>query len=173
MVKKLHADITYLEMTTRAHRAFPRPTSPPVALMTANKMPVVFYRYLYEQVGKTYHWCARRLMDDKTLAGVIHRETTRIQVLYVNGSPGGFFELDLIDMPAQVEIAYFGIATDFVGMGLGKWFLASAIDAAWAEDPQKVTVHTCTLDHPAALPLYQLLGFEPVGTGVEEVEPWR
>ena len=26
----------------------------------------------------------------------------------------------------------------------------------------KLTVNTCTLDHKAALPLYQKLGFEPV-----------
>jgi hypothetical protein len=34
-----------------------------------------------------------------------------------------------------------------------------------------VTVQTCTLDHPAALPLYQKLGFSPVGQKKENVRP--
>ena len=48
------------------------------------------------------------------------------------------------------------------GLGLGRWFLLQAIEAAWNLNPLKVTVNTCTLDHPAALPLYQKLGFVPV-----------
>jgi hypothetical protein len=37
--------------------------------------------------------------------------------------------------------------------------------------PTFVTVQTCTLDHPAALPLYQKLGFSPVGQSRELVRP--
>ncbi|TGV78967.1 GNAT family N-acetyltransferase, partial [Mesorhizobium sp. M2D.F.Ca.ET.145.01.1.1] len=33
------------------------------------------------------------------------------------------------------------------------------------------TVQTCTLDHPAALPLYQKLGFKPVAQKKEIVHP--
>ena len=57
------------------------------------------------------------------------------------------------------------------GRGLGRWFLSSAIEAAWSYKPAKVTVQTCTLDHPAALPLYQKLGFSPVGQKQEVVHP--
>ncbi len=32
-------------------------------------------------------------------------------------------------------------------------------------------VQTCTLDHPAALPLYQKLGFQPVGQKKEVIRP--
>jgi hypothetical protein len=34
-----------------------------------------------------------------------------------------------------------------------------------------VAVQTCTLDHPAALPLYQKLGFTPVAQKKEVVHP--
>ena len=44
---------------------------------------------------------------------------------------------------------------------LGKWLLAEAIRAAWAKLPKRVIVQTCTLDGPAALPLYQKMGFTP------------
>ena len=143
------------------------------ALMTANAMPVAFYRYLYEQVGRDYHWYLRRVMSDSELAAIMQSETTHLSVLYADGCPAGYFELDSSKMPEAVEIAYFGLCRDYTGLGLGRWFLQNAIDAAWALGPRKVTVHTNTLDHPRALPLYQKLGFEPVGTGEEIVEAWE
>ncbi len=36
-----------------------------------------------------------------------------------------------------------------------------AIDAAWSRAPSRLWVHTCTLDHPSALAVYQRAGFEP------------
>ena len=35
--------------------------------------------------------------------------------------------------------------------------------SCWTREPKKVTVNTCTLDGAAALPLYQKMGFVPVG----------
>ena len=41
--------------------------------------------------------------------------------------------------------------------------LQTAIATGWTrEDVEKMTINTCTLDHPAALPLYQKMGFAPV-----------
>ena len=42
---------------------------------------------------------------------------------------------------------------------------------AWESSPNKVTVNTCTLDHPAALPLYQKLGFTPIGQSETFIHP--
>ena len=38
---------------------------------------------------------------------------------------------------------------------------AAAIDIAWTYEPARLWVHTNTLDHPKALPLYQRFGFKP------------
>lgn len=172
--KTLTAHVTFLEMRERPHHVHvPMPIKPRLALMRAENMPADFYRYLYEQVGRPYHWYLRRVMDDDALVQVIQAETTQIDVLYAGGCPAGYFELDTSQMPDTVELAYFGLCKDYVGLGLGKWFLATAIEAAWEHGPERVAVHTNTLDHPAALPLYQRLGFEPVGTGEEVVEPWQ
>jgi GNAT superfamily N-acetyltransferase len=48
---------------------------------------------------------------------------------------------------------------DFIGQGLGKYFLQWTIDKAWGYQPRRFWLHTCTLDHPAALPNYQKAGF--------------
>ena len=68
-----------------------------------------------------------------------------------------------------MEIAYFGLAPGAIGLGLGKHLLSCAVRDAWAAGPSRVWVHTCTLDHPHALPNYQTRGFTVYRTETYEV----
>lgn len=172
MSRMLRARVTHLEMTADSTRRHPMPSRPRLALMQAPGIPLAFYRYLYEQVGKPHHWSLRRSLGDEALAALVHAETCRIYVLYADGAPAGFFELDLSSLPEIVDILHFGLAPDYQGMGLGRFLLSEAIEAAWSHRPRKVTVQTNTLDSPRALRLYQLAGFVPCGWTEEEVEPW-
>ena len=157
---KLEVIITYLEMRRRpppratAHRA------EQVAVMRARRPTASFYRYLYETVGAPWLWYERRRLDDEALVAIVHDPAIEVEVLYVDGVPAGYFELDRHD-PADVELSYFGLVPEFIGRGLGSWFLERAVDRAWMGTPGRVWVHTCTLDHPAALGVYQRAGFEP------------
>ena len=164
--------MTHLEMDAMPAYRVPMPIGPRLALMQARAMPLAFYRYLYEQVGRPHHWSLRRSLGDEALAATIHAPTTGISVLYVDGSPAGFHELDLSQLPKKVEIVYFGLVPDFQGRGLARFFLSETIFAAWAHGPETVAIHTNTLDSPLALRLYQKMGFSPVGWSEEEVEPW-
>lgn len=168
----LTARITHLEMSEHVPAHAPMPMAPRLAIMRATNMPLPFYRFLYEQVGRPHHWGLRRNMSDKALAAQIHAETVEIHVLYADGSPAGFAELDLLQLPASAEIVYFGLVPEFQGRGLGRFFLGEAIAAAWAHDPEKVTINTNTLDSPRALQLYQKMGFQPVAWSEEEIEAW-
>lgn len=150
----------------------PVPTRPSVALIVARNIPAHFYAYLYQLVGKPHHWEERRNMPPSELQSTINSESCAISVLYVEGCPAGFFELDLEEMPTSIEIKYIGLAPEYQGLGVGKWFLAAAISAAWSHKPEKLRLETNTLDHPAALPLYQKLGFSPVAVGDAEITPW-
>ncbi|PRD41289.1 N-acetyltransferase [Phyllobacterium phragmitis] len=169
---KLTARITYLEMTEHSTVSVPTPVGIRLAIMRASDMPVHYYRYLYEQVGKPHHWMMRRKQSDAEVSATIHAETTEIHVLYADGSPAGFAELNLVRMPEEAEILYFGLVPDFQGRGLGRFFLAETIAAAWSRGPQKVTIHTNSLDSPRALQLYQKMGFTPVSWSEEDVETW-
>ncbi|MDD9922100.1 MAG: hypothetical protein OXQ92_07465, partial [Boseongicola sp.] len=63
-----------------------------------------------------------------------------------------------------VDLAYFGMVPEAIGKGLGAWLLKTAILTAWDRpNTQRLTVNTCTLDHPRALATYQKHGFQPVG----------
>lgn len=81
-----------------------------------------------------------------------------IYVLYVGGVPAGYAEIDLRQEP-DIALAYFGIMPDFIGQRLGSFFLNWIIDKAWSYHPQRFWLHTCTLDHPKALAVYQKAGF--------------
>lgn len=172
MTRMLSARITHLEMTARPLHRFAAPMGPQLAVMRAPNMPLHFYRYLYEQVGKPHHWEVRRRMDDDALAAIIHATTTLIDVLYVDGAPAGFVEIDLSQAPEAAEIEYFGLMGEFQGRGLSKFFLSCGIHAAWQHDPRALVIQTNSLDSPRALQLYQKMGFSPVGFSEEEIEAW-
>ena len=63
-----------------------------------------------------------------------------------------------------VEIAYFGLLPEFIGRGAGRSLLAAAINRAWSwrGTTTRVWLHTCSLDHPRALPNYLAAGFRVV-----------
>jgi GNAT superfamily N-acetyltransferase len=62
----------------------------------------------------------------------------------------------------EVALAYFGLIPRYTGRGLGWYFLNWAIDTAWTGGTTRLTVNTCTLDHPKALQIYQRAGFTPL-----------
>jgi len=72
--------------------------------------------------------------------------------------PAGFAELDRRNKE-DIELVQFGLMPEFIGRGLGWYFLQWIIDKAWSYQPRRFWLHTCTLDHPAALPNYQKAGF--------------
>ena len=151
--------VTWLEMTVRpTHPSFARPSG--VALMRAGDPGAEFYRYLYNRVGEDWLWYERRAMTDEALDAIVSDERVEIYVLYRNGAPVGFAELDR-RQAGEIELAYFGLMPDAIGQGLGVWLLHEAIDIAWSHEPERLWLHTCTLDHPRALSLYQRAGFTP------------
>jgi len=163
--------ITHLEMLKPLGQVVPRPSCQ-IAIIRAQKPPVHFYRYLYNTVGASHTWVNRRRIGDDALADIIHDPGIEIFVAYVDGSPAGFAELKFSDSK-EAEISYFGLMPEFTGRGLGRFFLAEAIHIAWARDINRLIVQTCTKDHPAALPLYQRLGFSPFAQSedvLEEIE---
>jgi GNAT superfamily N-acetyltransferase len=123
------------------------------------------YRELYGGVGKPYHWRDRLTWTDDQLRAHLGKPSIAVCVLREGDAPRGFFELARQDDGA-VEIAYFGLMPSGVGRGLGRALLTTAIAEAWRLQPapSRVWLHTCTLDHPAALPNYLARGFKVTHT---------
>jgi GNAT superfamily N-acetyltransferase len=147
----------YLEMLAHANREVPPPRND-LSMIQTIRPSVADYRRLYDAVGKQYHWHSRGKLADIELEAIIHHPGNEIHVLYANGEPAGFAELDRRN-PQEIELVQFGLLPEFIGQGLGKYFLQWTIDKAWSYGPSRFWLHTCTLDHPAALPNYLKAGF--------------
>ena len=150
--------VTFLEMNAKPTALPPPQPKGRIALLRAEKPPTHYYRYLYDTIGAGYYWVDRKKLTPEALAEVIHDPLNLIFVLYTEGSPAGLAELDL-RKPGTANIAYFGLMPEAIGKRLGYFFLYHTCMNAWAQPIQRLTINTCTLDHPRALPLYQRLGF--------------
>jgi GNAT superfamily N-acetyltransferase len=153
----LDVTIYYLEMHTPPTRVVPPPRNG-LAIVHAKNPTVAYYRFLYETVGKYYHWYSRGRLTDAELAATIQNPLNEVHVLHVEGTPAGFAELDRRSAD-EIELVQFGLLPEFIGQGFGKFFLQWTIDKAWSYRPKRLWLHTCTLDHPNALPNYQKAGF--------------
>lgn len=152
-------DVTvyYVEMLAPSQRTVPAPRDGPTVLH-AQTPSVPYYRFLYNVVGEDYDWLSRTKLSDDDLAAVIQDPRNELHVLHVDGSPAGFAELDRRQLD-EIELVQFGLLPEFIGQGLGKWFLQWTIEKAWSYQPRRFWLHTCTLDHAAALPMYKKAGF--------------
>jgi GNAT superfamily N-acetyltransferase len=162
--------VTFLDMAAPPAYYPPLPYNRQIALLRARNIPLHFYRYLMDRVGRQWHWVNALRMSDEALEAKLGKPGIDIRVLYLDGAPAGFFQITP-DLPEAAELSYFGMMPEAIGQGIGRWFLGAAIEAAWAAGPRTVIVQTCTLDHPAALPLYQKLGFSPIAQQAEAILP--
>ncbi|HEX3432218.1 MAG TPA: GNAT family N-acetyltransferase [Rhizomicrobium sp.] len=158
--RRLPTVVTFLEMKTRPSAIPPPQPKGKIALLRALNPPVHFYRYLYDAIGRDYHWVDRKRLSDAQLKAVLAEDRNEIYVLYAEGCPAGMAELDFRDA-TSANISYFGLIPEYVGRRLSYFFLYHTAMNAWAKPISKLMVNTCTLDHPRALPLYQRLGFAP------------
>jgi len=165
--RKVSYTVTYLEMTSRPDTPRPSlPLGPPTALIAATCPPVWYFLDLYAAVGGPYEWVDMFDKPHDELARFVQDPQVRLYTLMRSGWPAGFFMLDT-RAPERCDLAYFGLVPEAVGLGLGGYLLRTAIHAGWDLAPQRMTVQTCSLDHPRALPLYQKCGFVPVGQSHE------
>ena len=154
-----HPDVKvyYLEMFAQPQRYVPAPRDG-LTVVHAETPPVPYYRYLYNAVGEDYNWISRGALCDEELVAILHDHQNELHVLHVAGSPAGFAELNRRQSD-EVELVQFGIMPEFIGKGLGTWFLKWTIDTVWSYEPRRFWLHTCTQDHPAAVHTYRAAGF--------------
>jgi hypothetical protein len=156
--RRIPMTVTFLEMNAKPAALHPPQPRGKVALLRCEKPPTHFYRYLYDTIGADYYWVDRKKLTPAALAEIIHHPLNQLFVLYTEGNPAGMAELDLRN-PASCNISYFGLMPEAIGKRLGYFFLYHTCLNAWLQPIHRLTINTCTLDHPRALPLYQRLGF--------------
>lgn len=168
----LEVTVTYLEMLARPTQPPPPAPAIPYRIDRVERPSVAFYRYLYNTVGEPWLWHERRKASDAELAEILGDNNLWLYVMYAEGEPAGYAELDARRQP-EIELAYFGIIPKFIGQGLGPTLLNAAVDIAWRAQATRFWVHTCTLDHPKALPCYIRAGFVPYKDAVRRIRDPR
>lgn len=158
--RQIEVTRTYLQLASADQlNAAPAPQARAEIAQVSN-CPASFYRYLYAEVGRLYHWTDRLPWTDAEINAHLARREITLWVMHVEGAPAGYFELER-HADGATEIAYFGLLQEFLGRGLGKHLLTEAVTRAWQQGANRVWLHTCTLDDPAALPNYLKRGFQP------------
>ncbi len=161
---ELAAVVTYLEMR--------QPPDPQLlsSSLTLNRIDVPqpeHYRTLFRLIGSRWLWFSRLTLDDAHLAEIIqHPKVELHSVVDEKGHEVGMLELDF-RTKGECELAFIGLIPELAGQGHGRWLLAQALRLAWREGLERVHVHTCSLDHPAALSAYRRAGFVPYKRAVE------
>jgi len=160
---KLAAVVTYLEMRSR-----PDIDIPSSALRLAPIAPApAGYRTLFARIGAPWLWFSRLIMPDADLAAILDDERVTLFEVRDGANIAGMLELDARE-PDACELAFVGLVPELSGRGHGRWLLAEAVARAWAlEGVERIHVHTCSLDHPAALAAYRRAGFVAVRRAVE------
>jgi GNAT superfamily N-acetyltransferase len=156
-MKRTQTKTTYLEMLSPSWAAVPAPVAD-ATIQRLDRPDVESYRADYNRVGSDFQWIERNMLSDDALRQILHDDQVDVYRFFVRGQAVGFGELDRREA-GQVQLAYFGLFPEFIGQGWGKCFLSRIIAEAWSRGPERVWVHTCDLDHAAALPNYLRAGF--------------
>ena len=160
----LAAVVTFLEMRKAPDVQIP------VSSLSLRHVPspdVHDYRRLFRRIGRHWLWFSRLIMSDEELARIIQDEGVDLYVVIDElGTDIGMLELDFREA-GQCEIAFVGLLPELAGLGHGRWLLGETLRLAWREGVRRVHVHTCTLDHPAALTAYRNAGFVAYRRAVE------
>lgn len=149
---------TYLEMRSAGELRPKRHADERFWIGEATTPQWQFNRFLYLTVGAAWSWTDNLGWTDAQWQAYAESDSVRTFVAYYDASPAGYYELRR--SADGVQINYFGLLPAFIGRGFGGALLTHALEAAWDMKPDRVWVHTCTLDHPAALANYQARGMK-------------
>mgnify|MGYP006148678313 CR=1 FL=1 len=117
-------------------------------------------KFFYKQIGIDHYWRDRLLWSDREWLNYVKNKNLETHILKKNDNLVGYYEQEFHSSSNEVELINMGILKDFRGLKLGSILLSHAIASASRKNPNRIWVHTCSLDHKNALLNYKSKGFE-------------
>ncbi len=117
-------------------------------------------KFFYKSIGKKHNWVDRLIWTEKQWEEYTTNKNVKTYVLKIKEDIAGYFELISHPDQNEVEIAYLGLLEEYHNKKLGSYLLSSAIRNSFIENPKRVWVHTCSLDHKNALNNYLSRGMK-------------
>lgn len=167
---KIAAIVIFLEYLAPPPQQLP--VDPALTVVSIPHPEPRWFRALYRRVGEDWLWFSHAVLSDAALTEVIGAPTTQIVALKRGGRDIGLTEIDFA-VPGEAEIVSFGVVPDETGSGAAHYLMAHALAAALRPGIQRVWLHTCTHDHPAAVRFYRRAGFVPYKIAVEVADDPR
>jgi GNAT superfamily N-acetyltransferase len=166
---KIAAVVTYLEMRRPRLTRRAKPAQWSLQRLTGE---IGRYRTLFRQIGEPWLWFSRAVMTEADLAGILEDPAVEAYALNDGTADIGLLELDFREKN-EAELAFLGLVPGTTGQGAGRYLMDEAIERAFAKPVSRLFVHTCSLDHPAALAFYLRSGFTPYKRAIEVVDDPR
>ena len=129
-------------------------------VILSDKKDFQLNKFFYKQIGIDHYWRDRLLWSDKDWIKYIGNEYLETYILKKNEDVIGFYEQEYHSVSNEVELINMGILKNYRGFKLGSKLLNHAIANAFKKNPNRLWVHTCSLDHKYALTNYKSKGFE-------------
>ena len=117
-------------------------------------------KFFDKNIGKNHHWVDRLVWTEKQWINYVSDKNVKTYVLKNEKDLAGYFELILHKEKDEVEIAYLGLLKEYQNKKLGSYLLSAAIKNSFLDNPKRVWVHTCSLDHKNALSNYVARGMK-------------
>jgi GNAT superfamily N-acetyltransferase len=163
--------VTYLEMTAPPpHR--PAPGLPDLVFRRIPKPDLDWYRATIRLIGEAWLWYSPLVMPEAKLAALLRDPLREVHALERKGETVGIAELDR-SVENEAEISFFGVAASEFGTGSARTLMNRTLEIAFRDDTRRVWLHTCTFDHPAAVPFYLKSGFRPFKFAIEVTDDPR
>ena len=125
-----------------------------------NKKDFRLNKFFYKQIGADHYWRDRLIWSDKEWLKYSQNKNLETHIIKKAEDLVGFYEQEYHPGSNEVELINMGILKEFRGLKLGSILLNHAIASASRKNPNRMWVHTCSLDHKHALQNYKSKGFE-------------
>ena len=152
MTKKIERN--YLEINSLTELNSSTVSSDDYLVKLINPVDFEINKFFYKNIGKKHHWVDRLSWTNEQWIKYTSDEKLKTYVLQNNNDLAGYFELISHTETNEVEIAYLGLLEEYQNKKLGSYLLSSAIKNSFLNNPKRVWVHTCSLDHKNALNNY-------------------
>jgi GNAT superfamily N-acetyltransferase len=163
--------VTYLEMLAPPS-PLAEPDRPDLVFRRVPDPDVGWYKATIRSIGEAWLWFSPLVMPEARLAALITDPLREVHALDREGETVGVAELDR-RVAGEVEISFFGVTGSEIGTGAGRVLMNRALVEAFRGGTRRVWLHTCTFDHPAAVPFYLGAGFRPFKFAIEVTEDPR
>ena len=111
-------------------------------------------KFFYKNIGESHMWIDRLIWTENQWIDYVSNKDVKTYIFKYKNDLAGYFELIFHVEKNEVEIAYFGILKEYQNKKLGSYLLSEAIKKSFANNINRVWVHTCSLDHKNALKNY-------------------